>query len=915
MINKRVFLFFLLLICSISVRSQTSSGIQSIITSMDTLRSRLPAEKLYIQFDKPYYSAGDTIWMKAYLFDAAFLSASEKSGIAYIELVNDTNKVLLQQMLPLSYGLGAGNMVLNKDDVPEGSYTVRAYTNLMRNFGENMVFRKSFYVSSSSVRSWLVNSTSILSKQSGTDNLRLDLQFNQFNKEALRMHDLELRVLDGKRVLLRDKVQTDIDGKLDVNFNLPEKTNGKNISIVAIDSKDDTRKLTIPIPVNRPEKIDLQFMSEGGNLVNGIPSKIGFKAIGEDGKGVEISGKVYSSSVKEPLRDNQEVAAFNSSYRGMGSFELTAKEGESYTAKLSINGITKDFPLPAAKSNGTTIRVNNFKESDSIQVIVSSSLPSSTIPYYLLAQSRGIICYGAIIRINGNTIKKQIAKSLFPTGIAKFTLMSADRQPLNERIVYIDHHDNLNITMNPGKPGYETRDSIGFAIDVKDHDGKPVQGSFSIAVTDDTQVRIDSLNNNILTSMLLTSDVKGNIEDPGHYFQAAEQSWRDLDHLLLTQGWIGYDWKDVFNPPEPQYVAEPEFMVKGRVSNVFNKNSAETGIRLISVRPVLFKDALTGKDGSFRFSGFPPADTLKFLIQARNKKDKSFNVGIEVDEFKPQLFMPSQQHFMPWYVNSDTTLLKYIQTGAIQQREQMNLPEGVNILEEVVITRKKTVAGSKNLNGSGNADLVLDQKDMEKAKKLSLFDVLKQRGLQPYMKEGVRYWVFKNHIVFLVIDGSKLLDLPFEEMKTYLDFYAAEDIKGIEFMSSIKYKMAYDPKGTIPAEIGCLHCPPPPVWLEITTWDGNGSLMKKIAGTYLYKSLPFAGRQQFYRPKYAVKDIVGPKDLRSTVHWEPNVITDKDGKAFVSFYSADSPGTYSVIMEGSDMNGNIGRQTGTITIK
>ncbi|HCN82491.1 MAG TPA: hypothetical protein DIT07_02570, partial [Sphingobacteriaceae bacterium] len=442
-------------------------GVKGIIASADTLRSRMPAEKLYIQFDKPYYSTGDTIRLKAYLLDAAFLSAS-RSGLVYLELANDTNKVLMRRMLPLVSGIGYGNLVLDTVDIPDGSYTIRAYTNLMRNFGEDLVFKKSFYVSRSSAQSWLVNSRSTLSNQSGKDNLRLDLQLSQFNKEALRMQDLELRVLDGKRVLLRDKVQTDIDGKLDVNFNLPENADGNKISIVAVDPKDDTRKLTIPIPVNRPENTDVQFMPEGGNLVNGITSKIGFKAIGEDGKGVEVSGKVYSN--------NQEVTTFNSSYKGMGSFELTPKEGEIYTAKVVVNGITKDFALPVVKNTGTAIRVTNSKESDSIEVVISSKLLSTdaTGSYFLLAQSRGIVCYGAVIRFNGNSLnKRKIAKNLLPTGITKFTLMTADRQLLNERIIYIDHHDNLNITINPDKSSYKTRDSIALAVEVKDHEGKP----------------------------------------------------------------------------------------------------------------------------------------------------------------------------------------------------------------------------------------------------------------------------------------------------------------------------------------------------------------------------------------------------------------------------------------------------------
>ncbi|HCN82492.1 MAG TPA: hypothetical protein DIT07_02575, partial [Sphingobacteriaceae bacterium] len=170
---------------------------------------------------------------------------------------------------------------------------------------------------------------------------------------------------------------------------------------------------------------------------------------------------------------------------------------------------------------------------------------------------------------------------------------------------------------------------------VKDHEGKPVQGSFSIAVTDDSQVRTDSLSNNILTSMLLTSGLKGNIEDPGHYFQATTMAERDLENLLLTQGWKGYapiaiGGKDIFGlPAAVEYAAESEFTVKGRVSNLFSKGLEKVPIQLLSVRPALLQDTYTKTDGSFEFSGFPAADSLALIIQARNRHNKSFNIGVD----------------------------------------------------------------------------------------------------------------------------------------------------------------------------------------------------------------------------------------------------------------------------------------------
>ncbi|WP_448633771.1 hypothetical protein [Pedobacter panaciterrae] len=64
--------------------------------------------------------------------------------------------------------------------------------------------------------------------------------------------------------------------------------------------------------------------------------------------------------------------------------------------------------------------------------------------------------------------------------------------------------------------------------------------------------------------------------------------------------------------------------------------------------------------------------------------------------------------------------------------------------------------------------------------------------------------------------------------------------------------------------------------------------------------------QQFYQPKYKNGSNTAPFDARPVIHWEPDIITDKNGRATVSFYSADIPGSYSISIEGSNLDGNIG---------
>jgi hypothetical protein len=276
------------------------------------------------------------------------------------------------------------------------------------------------------------------------------------------------------------------------------------------------------------------------------------------------------------------------------------------------------------------------------------------------------------------------------------------------------------------------------------------------------------------------------------------------------------------------------------------------------------------------------------------------------------------------------------------------------------------VKGSQNLNGPGNADLVLDEKDMIKAGKKTWLDILQERikgfrtgNIKGYLTRffvqdklfgdfqaaiisgsvinsypGPNFpWYFvEDKPVKFIIDGMpfgvniKIPDLGvpnITDITTYLQSHNAEDIKGIELNSTTKYSGDYF-RRYLPSDW------PENIYhhwrtalasfdfsyVEITTRSGKGPFMAiNTPGMYLYKPLPLSRPQQFYKPKYIVNDTTKYlQDLRSTIDWEPNVTTDKNGNATISFYTADKPGTYTVIIEGSDGNGNLGYKMERINV-
>ncbi len=900
-------------------QSPTVNPLKQLIGTVNQHIESVGIEKIYLQTDKPNYNVGDTLWFKAYLLDAAYLTATTKSGILYVEIVGDSSRLAKRIMVPIYKGLTFGNIKLEPDDIPQGNYTLIAYTNWMRNFGDSCFFRKPFYVSNSSGNDWLINHKTQSVDANGKENIKLILRLAELNQQPVRLREMQLRVNAGKKNILKNEISTDLDGMVNVNFDLPEKYRIQPLSITLTDLRkgQGNRRILMPLPLNRPENMDLQFMPEGGYLVAGMPARVAFKAVNEDGMGTSVNGNIYDSN-------GQTVTAFSTSYGGIGSFKFIPDSNQNYYAKVKLpNGQFKNYNLPAVKASGTLLQINNIYQTDTCYITLRTTpdLVNSNKVYYLLGQSHGITRYGNSIVLDRPFLRFKVAKSIFPTGIAKFILATANHLTLNERLVYIDHTDHFRVKITPNQPSYGQRDSVALHLEVTDKSGNPVAANFALSVTDDSQVKSDTLKQiNLANYLLLSSNLKGHIDQPGYYTNPGSnlQKWLHTDELLLAQGWIGYDWTNAFKPAlKWAYAPELEYTISGRVTNAFNKPVAGSGVILMTKKPLLITDTVTNAVGRFTFKNLYPTDTAAFFIQARNKSGKSFNVGIEVDEFKPPVLTYQQPVIMPWYVNIDTLQLKNINNQVALKNQQEKALQG-NVLKAVEVKARKIIKGSKNVNGPGEADIVLDEEDLIKAGRTNLGDLLTKRvkGFGVYSKKGVRYYGINYLIVHLIIDGINtdfFLDhtVSWEmAVKQYLDYYDAEEIKGIEIMTSSKYQGSYAytylGPGTLASE---------QAFIEVTTRSGHGPFMKKSIGTYVYRPMPYTTPRAFYSPKYKPNSIVDMTDIRSTIFWAPDIATDQNGKATVSFFTADNPGSYTITIEGCDMQGGIGSKTAAIIVK
>ena len=145
---------------------------------------------------------------------------------------------------------------------------------------------------------------------------------------------------------------------------------------------------------------------------------------------------------------------------------------------------------------------------------------------------------------NYNSFDISIPKKLLPTGVNQITLFDITGRILAERLVFINNNDFINIEVSQSKESYQPYEEINIEFNVSDNNKIPVQTTLSVAVKDVSKEIFTNYKENILSRLLLSSDIKGYIENIDYYFEKDDAIHRKaLDLLLMTQGWKRYNFE------------------------------------------------------------------------------------------------------------------------------------------------------------------------------------------------------------------------------------------------------------------------------------------------------------------------------------------------------------------------------------
>jgi len=296
------------LVVALSAFAQDDSvALTTIISKTAKFATNFPIEKVYLHFDKPYYAVGDTIWFKAYVtIQDHQLSALSK--IVYVDMITNHDSVVQSVRLPVVNGIANGSFVLPQVSFTEGNYHVRAYTNWMRNFDPAYFFTKNITVGNTVDEKNPVNThiSFVNSLSGGSEKIDAKIIYKDQDGVAYINKKVSWKVQSDDETIDKGKGTTDQNGVLNLTFS-SNKPGSFGTADLVTDIELNYKKSisnsfslkTAAIPK------DVQFFPEGGNIINGIRTKVAFKAISSNGLGVEVKGTVTDN-------DNKVVANFAS---------------------------------------------------------------------------------------------------------------------------------------------------------------------------------------------------------------------------------------------------------------------------------------------------------------------------------------------------------------------------------------------------------------------------------------------------------------------------------------------------------------------------------------------------------------------------------------------------------------------------
>ncbi len=647
----------------------------------------------------------------------------------------------------------------------------------------------------------------------------------------------------------------------------------------------------------------LSFLPEGGNFIAGISNNIAFKGTDAYGAPIQFSGEIKD-------RKGNVVASISPVHDGMGKVSFIPEIDEQYTAIWKdADGNTYSTELPRPSPYGVNLHLLHIAGHIPFRVERSENVPASFKTLNLVAHFNQQVVYKAKIDLSTVASKSgQVPVAAIPSGIVTFSLFDEQWKPVAERIAFVNVEDyqfaaNVNvITKDLKKRGYNIVE-----IEVPEE----MSANMSVAVTDAEASSTGAYDDNILTHLLLTGDLKGKIHAPYYYFSDKNTDRQaHLDLVMLTNGWRRYNWEQVLSGTLPPLkIPNQEYLtIKGIQKGGKKTLPDSTQLNLYAVTTGPARDFLTlhSANGAFFERGLFFYDTLEVYYQFNDKKAIPYKakIDLEVDNYMgPMKVKPEDA----WKLIPVPDIASYNRAKMVSEElaKKIRAQDKTQLLDTVSIkgiSRKRfeeldRTYTSGYFTGYDGYPLDLTNDPM----------ALNSSNIYQYLMARLPglYVQYSADSVTLRYRGG--------QPNVFLDqmLVMPEDLLYIPVIDVAYVKLFRPPFYGGPSKGGSA-LSDGGVSGALVVYTKRGSDMPVIKEFNNMEKVYLKGYsfpKDFYSPDYSVKDDSHQQlDVRSTLYWNPYVLTDADNrKVSFSFYNNDISEAYRIVLEGITADGKLTR--------
>lgn len=669
-------------------------------------------------------------------------------------------------------------------------------------------------------------------------------------------------------------------------------------------------------PEETREKLSLRFFPEGGQLVEGVTSQVAFKAESKNEGNLQLSGTLYT-------KEGQEITSFETLHDGMGAFEYTPSALPAI-AKVNFQGKKYEFILPKALPSGYVLKVDNNAGAISVTVSCNAATPQDTLAVFISHQGRPHAYQ--LIQCQANEPQQfTVLSRKLPAGVLQISLLNRAGNTLCDRFVFASPRAPLQISPKGLKEIYAPYAPIRCELQLNNAIGEPMPGKLSVSIRDAVRSDYMEYDNNIFTDLLLTSDLKGYIHQPGYYFtESSLRKQKELDILLMVHGWRKYDMTQQIgiSPFTPLQLPESQLVLYGQVKSTILKNKLKDIALSVMVKrdaEIITGQTVTDENGHFSIPLEDFEGSMEAVIQTRKVgKERNKDASILIDRhFSPATRAYGYKELHPEWGNIAHWQQEAEKFDSLYM-DSIRRVDGLYLLDEVEIKSKRR-RQSTNMATKINEQSIDAYYDIRQA-----VDQLRDNGKVlttiPEVMEKLNplfYWdrsndncTYRQKPICYIMDNKILSSTEVNMMLTEIDGLASIIISkgtgGIddEIIQNSKMSDSNDIDVTELDKYSIFYLIPLP------RHDVLNKHETAALGTRQTVMQGYTPALEYYSPAYIDKELYMDKaDKRRTLYWNPTVQTDENGKAVIECYNNQYSTPLIIQAETMSNDGKIGSVT------